>query len=121
MTYHKLSTVKAYPWPQIELHYANLNKHGWGHERLLELVMYINTTDLRDRLYAFTSLDTLVVSNCNPIYIKSDALYIEFDRQKQCWHFRYYSQPYKMPEFERQYAADRGIEKLEKFVSMIRW
>lgn len=50
-----------------------------------------------------------------------EALHIEFDGQNQRWDFEYHSRPNEKPEFERQYNADLGLEKFDKFVSMIKW
>ena len=37
------------------------------------------------------------------------------------WHFAYYAVPYKPPEFDRMYEADKGIEKFKNFIEMIKW
>jgi hypothetical protein len=114
-------TAKARPWDEIEEHYIDLNQHGWGHDRLLSLVRHIKSTGLQHRLFAYTSLDKLIVSVYNPIQSNKEALHIEFDRQNQRWDFKYRSTSNEKPEFERHYNADLGIEKFDKFVSMIKW
>jgi hypothetical protein len=118
---HKPQTAKARPWDDIEEHYIDLNKHGWGHHRLLDLVRHIKSTGLKDRLFACTSMDKLVVSIYDPLEWDREALHIEFDRQNQCWNFKYLSRPNEKPEFERQYNAEFGLDKFDKFVSMIKW
>lgn len=120
-TKQKPQTAKARPWNAIEGHYMDLNKQGWGHDRFLELVRHIKATGLVDRLYAYTSMDKLVVSIYNPIEWNREALHIEFDRHNQRWDFKYTSRPNEKPEFERQYSAELGIEKFDKFISMIKW
>ena len=118
---YKPPTAKARSWDDIEYHYVDLNKQGWGHDRLLELVRHIKSTGLKDRLYAYTSLDKLVVSIYDPIEWDREALHIEFDRLSQRWDFKYISRPNDKPEFERKYNAELGLEKFDKFVSMIKW
>ena len=120
-TKYQPQTAKARTWDEIEEHYVNLNSHNWGHDRLLELVKHIKTTGLRDRLFAYTSMDKLVVSIYDPIEWNREALHIEFDTQNQKWDFKYISRPNEKPEFERQYDADLGLEKFDKFLSMIKW
>ena len=46
-TKNKPQTAKARPWDEIEEHYVDLNKKGWGHERLLELVRHIKSRGLQ--------------------------------------------------------------------------
>jgi hypothetical protein len=120
-TKYKPQTTKARSWDEIEEHYIDLNKHGWGHDKLLELVRHIKTTGLKDRLFAYTSMDKLVVSIYDPVEWNREALHIEFDRQNQQWDFKYISRPNEKLEFERKYDAALGIEKFEKFVSTIKW
>jgi hypothetical protein len=118
---HKPQTAKARSWDEIEEHYVELNKKGWGHGPLLDLVRHINAGGLKDRLFACTSLDKLVVSIYDPIEWDREALHIEFDRQNQRWDFKYISRPNEKPEFERQYDAELGLGKFDKFVSTMKW
>jgi hypothetical protein len=120
-TKQKPQTAEARPWDEIEGHYIELNRQGWGHDRLLELVRHIKATGLVDRLYAYTSMDKLVVSIYDPVEWNREALHIEFDRHSQRWDFKYISRPNEKPEFERQYSAELGLEKFDKFVLMIKW
>jgi hypothetical protein len=111
-------------WEDIESHYLDLNNHGWKHDKILELVKFIKDTELSKRLNATTSLDKLIISNNHQIDFDKDCLQIEFERNKQKWIFKYFGgQTYnqKQPEFERTYEANEGIEKLNKFLKMIRW
>src|SRR4051812_5363103 len=118
-TKHKPQIARSRPWDEIELHYVDLNKLGWGHDRLLELVRHIKSTELKDRLFAYISMDKLVVSIYDPIEWDREALHIEFDRDNRRWDFKYISRPNEKPEFERQYNADLGLEKFDRFVSMV--
>lgn len=114
-------TANARPWNEIEAHYLNLNEHGWGHDKLLALVRHIKSTGLSNRLFAFTSLDKLVISIYEVIEWNRESLHIEFDRDAQKWSFKYFSKPFQDAEFIRQYDTDAGIEKFDHFVSLIKW
>jgi hypothetical protein len=116
-----MSQVKPHSWAVIENHYISLNRHGWGHEKLLELVRHIRSTNISNHLFAYTSLDKLVGSIYDMIEPQKETLEIQFDRSNQKWIFRYFAVPYREPEFARQYDADFGIEKFGNFIKMIRW
>ena len=120
-TKYKPQTAKVRPWDKIEEHYVDLNRHGWKHDRLLDLVRHIRSTELHNRLFAYTSMDKLVVSIYDPIEWNREALHIEFDTRNQRWDFKHISRPNEKPEFERQYQAELGIDKFDKFISMIKW
>ena len=57
-----------------------MNKRGWKHDKLLELVRHIKSSDLSKRLFAYTSLDKLVISIYDTIEPNREALHISFDR-----------------------------------------
>jgi hypothetical protein len=108
-------------WEEIEQHYIDLNEKGWHHEKLLELCKHIRFKYSSSRLFAYTSLDTLVVSNTDLIEYKRETLHIQFLRQEDEWLFEYFSQPFRPAEFKRNYPADIGIEKFDNFIKMINW
>ena len=119
--------TKPQDWTYIAETYQDFNYHGWGHERMLALVQHIISSGASNRLFAYTSLDTLMVSNYEPLE-SSEVLCIYFDRQKQLFCFDYsatangsklYNQ--EQPEFKRQYPAEVGIEKFDQFLRWIRW
>jgi hypothetical protein len=109
-------------WDELDKYYVDLNNRNWGHDRLLELVRHIKTTRVSDRLFGSISmLDKLIVSIYDPIEWNRETLHIEFDRTNDSWYFKYYSRPNEEPKFERKYNAELGIEKFDKFVSVIKW
>ena len=112
---------KPNPWTEIEKHYISLNDHGWAHDRLLELVRHIQSNYTANRLFACTSLDTLIISADEDIERRKDTLHIDFERETQKWKFQYFAQPYKEPEFVRQYEAELGVDKFDNFIKMIGW
>ena len=111
--------AKTRPWSEIEQHYIDC--FGGQHKNLLELVRHIKNTDLSKRLFAYTSMDKLVVSIYDRIDTFVEALHITFDIQSDSWHFEYYAHPFQDPEFVRKYSADKGIEKFDNFIKMINW
>jgi hypothetical protein len=118
---YKPHTVNAQSWQDIERNYVDLNNHGWQLDPLLQLVRHVIATRLSDRLFAFTSLDTLVVSIYDPIERDREALHIKFENQSQKWSFKYYPRPNDPVEFERTYIADEGMEKFDNFIKTIKW
>ena len=94
---------------------------------MLELVQHIISSGASSRLFAYASLDTLKVSNYEPLEA-SEILHIHFDRQKQLFYFNYFSSnrggklyDKEQPEFQRQYPAEVGLEKFDQFLRWIRW
>lgn len=114
---HKPQFIKVQPWDNIEEHFIHLK----GHHRLVELVRHIISCGLSERLFAFTSVDKLVVGIYDPMERDREALHIEFDRQNQKWYFKYLSKPNVGSEFERLYDAEKGIEKFDNFIRIMRW
>ena len=119
VSYKPLFLAKTSPWSDIEQHY--LDCFGGQHSNLLELVRHIKNSDLSKRLFAFTSMDKLVISIYEDLGTFVEALHIIFDIQSDKWYFKYYAQPFKDPEFVRTYSADTGIEKFDNFIKMINW
>ena len=124
---HLATKTKPQDWAYIAAKYQDLNKHGWGHEKMLALIQHIISSGASNRLFAHTSLDTLKVSNYESLE-ESELLRIHFDRQKQLFCFDYsasgsgsklYAQ--EQPEFQRQYLAEVGIDKFDQFLRWIRW
>jgi hypothetical protein len=111
--------AKAKTWDNIESGYVEY----WEgkHTRLLELVQDIKNTDLSNRLFGSTSMDKLVVSIYDPIDYRKEALHITFDLWNRKWHFEYIAMPFQEPEFVRTYDEEKGIEKFDNFIKMIKW
>ena len=117
--------TKPQDWAYIAAAYQALNNNGLGYERMLALVQHIISSGASDRLFAYTSLDTLKLSNYEPLE-ESEVLCIHFDRQNQLFCFDYSATDYKLydqeqPEFHRKYPAESGIEKFDQFLRWIRW
>ena len=112
-------TTKAQTWDFIENRYIE----DWQgkHERLLELVRHIKSSELKDKLHGSTSMDKLVISIYNPMDYQKEALHITFDIKNRKWNFVYKAMPFQDPEFVRTYDEDVGIEKFDNFIKMIKW
>lgn len=110
---------KAQTWDFIESRFVA--DFGGRHQRMIELVKHIRHTGLADRLYGSTSLDKLVVSIYEQIDYRREALHIKYDLNHETWNFNYYAMPFQNAEFVRTYSADKGIEKFDNIIKMIRW
>jgi hypothetical protein len=113
------SLAKPQTWEYIEDRYSKML--GGSHFMMKKLVLHIRETGLASRLFAYTSMDRLVVSIYENIDHQKEALHITFDLNQNNWHFVYFAIPFKDPEFVRTYPADKGIEKFDKFIRMINW
>ncbi|SFT81314.1 hypothetical protein SAMN05216474_2484 [Lishizhenia tianjinensis] len=117
-TYHpRLSEAKT--WDYIEKRYIA----NWQdvHERLVELIRHIKSSDYKDRLYGSTSMDKLVISIYNPIDYDKEVLHITFDTWTRKWNFKYFAMPFQKPQFVRTYDEEQGIEKFDNFIKMLKW
>lgn len=106
-------------WDYIENKY--LKDWNGRHFQLLALVRHIKNTDLANRLFGVISLDKLIVSILAPVDFQKEALHITFDLPLNKWHFTYFAMPFQDPEFVRTYDAEKGIDKFDQFIQMIRW
>ncbi len=122
-------TYKAHSWSSIESCYKNLIESGWDQQPILDLVRHIMNSELSKKLYAYTSLNTLVITIYEDIDRSTECLHVEFDKSLNVWKFNYYGgNTYdsntlngKQPEFKRIYNRDNGIEKFDQFIKWIKW
>ena len=109
------------PWNKIEEHYDDLISYGWRGEPILSLVKFIQTENLDKRLFAYTSMDMLIITIYNPAEWNREALHIEFNNYSRRWHFEYFPKPNEPTEMERYYPEELGITKFCQFIEMLRW
>jgi len=109
-------------WDEIERFYRDLISHQWQVDDIIPLIQFIrDNNDLNQRLFGCTSLDRLIVSIYNPIELQREALWIEFDKERKLWNFKYYPHPFHEPEHERYYPGELLIEKFQSFVDKLKW
>ena len=111
--------TKAQTWEYIENRFRT--NFGGVHLKMAELVHHIRSSDLATRLFAYASMDKLVVSIYENIDYRKEALHITFNLNSNEWNFQYFAVPFKDPEFERVYPCEKGIDKFDNFLKMIRW
>ena len=110
--------AKAQSWEFIE----NRFEEDWpDHTSMLKLIQHIRNSELEDKLFGSTSMDKLVVSIYDPVDYRKESLHITFNLFKSEWKFEYIAMPFDNPNFIRTYDEQLGIEKLEKFIKMIKW
>lgn len=120
MNVYKPKHLTARPWQDIELFFRDVFD-GTYQSSIYRLVQHIHKRGLTDRLFATTSLDRLLISIYPTLEFRREMLYVTFDRNKKEWHFEYCSEPFRKPEFTRIYPLEKGIEKFDAFISVIRW
>ena len=111
---------KVRSWDEIE---ASFNSwFGEQHkDNIAELVRHIKATGLAQRLFGTTSMNKLIIGIYDPIEWDRETLHVTFDTDQNKWHFVYHSLPTHPPQFVRTYPAEKGIEKFDSFLKMIRW
>jgi hypothetical protein len=89
---------------------------------MLELVQHI-VSDYSTSLFAFTSLDKLIISIYENIDMRSEALHVSYDRELKKFSFAYFGghSPSSQPEWQRVYNSEDGIKKFDAFIKMINW
>ncbi len=117
---YKAQTATVNSWDEIEEHFTKWFQ-GQYKDNVVELVKHIKSSDLSHRLFGFTSMNKLVIGIYNPMEWNREALHIEFDIEAQKWWFKYYPKPNESVEFEKTYPADKGIEKFDNFIKLIKW
>jgi len=108
-------------WQEIESWYVELIKSGLNFQPILDLVEYIQSSELKNRIYAFTSMHKLVVGIYKKIELNSEALHIEFAISTRKWHFKYHPKPFEPVEFERTYSEEQGLEKFQNIIKYLNW
>ncbi len=117
--YHPYN-VKINDWSNIEDQFNTwFGQHYQSN--MAELVRHIINTKLSERLFGASSWDKLIISIYNPIEWNRESLHVNFDTEKDEWHFVYYATPFLQPEFVRTYPFEKGIEKFDQFIKMINW
>ena len=113
--------VQPKDWDEIKSWYSELIQDGLELKPMLDLIEHILTKGYKNRLFATTSLHTLVISIYSEIDLQTEVLKIKFDLATRNWFFDYYGKPFQEAQFSRQYNEDLGIEKFEQFIKFINW
>jgi len=108
-------------WDEIESFYVDLILEGWELSDLLSLVKYIRQNDLSKKLFAFTSLDKLIITIYNPAEFNRESLHIQYDMVRKLYIFKYYPLPYEPVEFERSYPGEVLLEKFQNLLGYLKW
>jgi hypothetical protein len=116
---YQYSSFKSQPWEDIELFFRTF--FDPPRDKMVELVQHIRASGLDKRLFAGTSLDSLIISIYNDIDRHKDALNIKYDLGANLWRFEYFAKPFQNAEFVRIYPGDKGITKFDNFIKLIGW
>lgn len=118
---YRPQNLKVVSWDEIEDQFNRYFGEQYK-DSIAELVRHIKSTGLSERLFGCRCWMTkLVVGISDPIEWNREALHIEFNIEKDQWHFYYYAMPYREPEFVRYYPKEKGIEKFEYFIKIMGW
>ena len=111
----------AKPWDSIIDFYEELRLKGIDQTPMLALAHHIKSTMLSERLFAYTSLMSLVISIYDPVEQFREALHINFGQMDRKIHFKYYSLPFTKPTFVRQCNEDEIITRFDNFITSVKW
>lgn len=119
VAYEPFWYAKARAWDDIEADYVKWFSDA--HVEMIKLVRHIKESGLSSRLFAYTSMDKLVVSIYENIDPFKESLHITYDLNSNEWNYKYYGGPLYgqregNPEFERVYRKEIGIG-IENFTS----
>lgn len=121
MRKYKPQLADARSWYDILLHYNELVDINQAFKPLLSLVTFIEGNEIRNRIYAYTSMHKLIVGIYNRIEWNSEALHIEFNIETREWLFLYFSKPTEPKVFEKKYKESEGIEKFKQIIKYLKW
>jgi hypothetical protein len=115
-------TSKNQSWDSIIEHYESLIQNKWEVKPMLELVMHI-VSNYSNKLYAYTSLDALIISIYERIDRVSETLHVKYDQNLKKFSFSYFGgyTASSQPEWQRLYNSEEGIKKFDEFIKMINW
>jgi len=109
-------------WEDIRSFYSDLIVKGWPLDDIIPVISYMaDDSKLSERIFAYTSLDKLVLSIYYPIEPHRESLHIQFDKSNQLWEFKYYPAPYQPVEHERAYPGNLLLEKFKNYISRLNW
>jgi hypothetical protein len=119
-------TKERLPWHVKAREWEDLKEYFLAKEcyEMLPLIEHIEKSGAGDRLFGTTALqhnNTLIMGVYDPINTKKEALHIHLDLTQKQWVFRYFHEQTPEPNFERTYAVEKGIEKFDQVLRMVRW
>jgi len=112
--------VKTRSWADIEHQYLRLLQHNWPVSNMIDLVKHIASSPLSERLFGYTSHDSLRITIYDPAEWNKETLVVDTDGKGYC-DFIYHSSPFAKPTFVRRYSQDLIIPKFDNFIKMIGW
>jgi len=118
---YKPQYAQSRDWKEIESWYLELIESGLDYRPILNLVKYVQSTELKNRIFAFTSMHKLVVGIYEKIEWNSEALHIEFEISARKWFFKYHPKPFEPLEIEKTYSEEQGLEKFQNIIKYLNW
>jgi hypothetical protein len=113
--------AKTVSWNEIENRYKELVSLGLEFDGMLSLVNHIRQSNLAERLYAYTSMHTLIVTIYDIAEWHREELHIEYNVYSKAWRFIYYSRPDQPAEKEEHYEGVQGIDIFLKYIELLKW
>lgn len=114
--------VEAHPWEEIAEFFRGIVRAGnpWA-QPTLALVEQVMRSPHRERLFAITSMHTLVVSGNTPFHLGWEVLRIDYDMHQGEFHFEYVEQPHLLTRWRKRCAPAEALGALEHLGRMKGW
>jgi hypothetical protein len=100
-TDYKSSRFPPHDWNRLEGFFVELTDTSFDQQPIVDLIRHIRSAYAKDRLFAYQSMHTLVVTINNPIEHNRDCLRIDYDAEQKTLHFAYFGSPFRAVEFEK--------------------
>lgn len=113
-------TAMAVNWNDIRTRYVDLVAHNWPLQSMVDLVNHIIHSGISNRVYAYTSMDKLVISIYEDLEYNREALHIQYLNPGKV-HFEYFPKPFERSEGDRIYPEAEIIKKFDRYIELLRW
>lgn len=114
--------VSGHPWPEIAEFFGEIVSSGgaWV-QPMLDLVEQVARSRHAERLFAITSMHTLLVAGHSPFTTGCEVLRIDYDPYRGDFGFEYVEQPYVQTRWRKRCAPADAFGALEHLARMKGW
>lgn len=114
--------VTAYPWPEIAAFFRWIVQTGGAWlAPMLELTERIAASPEGERIWAITSMHTLLVSNTPEFETAAEVLRIDYDPRAGEFAFEYVEQPNVGTRWRRRCPPAEAFSTLQRFIHLKGW
>lgn len=114
--------VAGRPWPEIADFFREIVRSGgtWA-QPIADLVEQVARSPHADRLFAITSMHTLLVAGHTPFHTGCEVLQIEYHPDANEFHFEYVEQPHVHTRWRKRCPPAQAFGGVEHLARMKGW